>query len=71
LSNKDGQFLFSRDANKGGAFRWSQLRGKPVMGWHRSNSPDYMFEAALLDNNIDPEKDIKLNADQVSSRLYH
>lgn len=60
LTQRAGNFLVSREDISD--FKWSDLKGKDVLGGRKGGMPQMVFEYILKENNIDPEKD--LNIDQ-------
>ena len=42
-------------------FDWSILKGKEILGFRPGSTPLLFLEAALRQNGIDPQKDVKLN----------
>lgn len=59
LTATDGFMLMSRE--KIGKFEWSMLKGKDILGFRPGSTPLLFLEAALRQNGIDPQKDVKLN----------
>lgn len=59
LTATDGFMLMSRE--KIGKFEWSMLKGKEILGFRPGSTPLLFLEAALRQNGIDPQKDVKLN----------
>jgi NitT/TauT family transport system substrate-binding protein len=41
-------------------FEWSMLKGKEILGFRPGSTPLLFLEAALRQNGIDPQKDVKL-----------
>ena len=41
-------------------FDWSMLKGKDILGFRPGSTPLLFLEAALRQNGIDPQKDVKL-----------
>jgi NitT/TauT family transport system substrate-binding protein len=58
LTSTDGFMLVGRD--KVGKFEWSALKGKEILGFRPGSTPLLFLEAALRQNGIDPQKDVKL-----------
>jgi NitT/TauT family transport system substrate-binding protein len=58
LTATDGFMLVGRE--KVDHFDWSMLRGKDVLGFRPGSTPLLFLEAALRQNGIDPDKDLKL-----------
>ena len=59
LTKKDGSFIVSR--NKIDNFKPSDLIGKTIIGGRAGGMPEMTFEWALRENNIDPDKDVKID----------
>jgi NitT/TauT family transport system substrate-binding protein len=59
LTATDGFMLMSRE--KIAKFEWSMLKGKEILGFRPGSTPLLFLEAALRQNGIDPQKDVKLN----------
>lgn len=60
LTQRAGNFLVARNADSD--FKWSDLKGKYVLGGRKGGMPEMVFEYILKENNIDPAND--LNIDQ-------
>ena len=58
LTSTDGFMLVGRE--KVDRFDWSMLKGKDVLGFRPGSTPLLFFEAAMRQNGIDPQKDVKL-----------
>jgi NitT/TauT family transport system substrate-binding protein len=58
LTSTDGFMLLGRE--KVDKFDWSMLRGKEILGFRPGSTPLLFLEAALRQNGIDPQKDVKL-----------
>jgi NitT/TauT family transport system substrate-binding protein len=58
LTQKDGSFLVGRKAEPN--FKWSDIKGKNVIGGRPGGVPQMAFEYVLKNNGIDPTKDINL-----------
>src|SRR4030095_6488584 len=58
LTSTDGFMLVGRE--KVGKFEWSMLKGKEILGFRAGRTPLLFLEAALRQNGIDPQKDVKL-----------
>src|SRR5437867_1861610 len=58
LTATDGFMLIGRD--KVSKFEWSMLKGKEILGFRPGSTPLLFLEAALRQNGIDPQKDVKL-----------
>jgi NitT/TauT family transport system substrate-binding protein len=59
LTATDGFMLVGR--NKVDKFDWSMLKGKDILGFRPGSTPLLFFEAAMRQNGIDPNRDVKLN----------
>lgn len=59
LTATDGFMLMSREKIE--KFEWSMLKGKEILGFRPGSTPILFFEAAMRQNGIDPQKDVKLN----------
>src|SRR5215468_2666120 len=58
LTATDGFMLVGRE--KVDKFNWSMLRGKEILGFRPGSTPLLYLEAALRQNGLDPQKDVKL-----------
>ena len=58
LTTTDGFMLVGRE--KVEKFDWSELKGKDILGYRPGSTPLLFLEAALRQNGIDPQKDVKL-----------
>src|ERR1700730_1654644 len=58
LTSTDGFMLLGRE--KVDKFDWSMLKGKDILGFRPGSTPLLYFEAAMRQNGIDPQKDVKL-----------
>src|SRR4051794_11853147 len=58
LTATDGFMLVGRE--KVAKFDWSMLRGKEILGFRPGSTPLLFLEAALRQNGLDPQKDVKL-----------
>src|ERR1700726_3684513 len=58
LTSTDGFMLLGRE--KVDKFDWSMLKGKEILGFRPGSTPLLFLEAALRQNGIDPQKDVKL-----------
>ncbi len=59
LTATDGFMLVGR--NKADNFDWNMLKGKDILGFRPGSTPLLFFEAAMRQNGIDPNRDVKLN----------
>src|SRR3954453_7635748 len=68
LTATDGFMLVGRE--KVDKFDWSMLKGKEILGFRHDSTPLLFLEAALRQNGLDPQKDVKLmNNDRISGRV--
>src|SRR5271165_5618714 len=58
LTATDGFMLLGRE--KVDRFDWNMLRDKEILGFRPGSTPLLFLEAALRQNGIDPQKDVKL-----------
>jgi NitT/TauT family transport system substrate-binding protein len=58
LTATDGFMLVGRE--KVDKFDWNMLRGKEILGFRPGSTPLLYLKAALRQNGIDPQKDVKL-----------
>src|SRR5882757_4757121 len=58
LTATDGFMLVGRE--KVDKFDWSALKGKEILGFRPGSTPLLFLEAALRQNGLDPQKDVKL-----------
>ena len=58
LTSTDGFMLVGRE--KLDKFDWKTLKGKEILGFRPGSTPLLYFEAAMRQNGIDPQKDVKL-----------
>jgi NitT/TauT family transport system substrate-binding protein len=58
LTATDGFMLLGRE--KVDKLDWGMLRGKDILGFRPGSTPLLFLEAALRQNGIDPQKDVKL-----------
>ena len=59
LTATDGFMLVGRE--KVDKCDWKMLKGKEILGFRPGSTPLLFLEAALRQNGIDPQKDVKLN----------
>lgn len=59
LTQKDGTFIVSR--KKIDNFKLDDLKGKTVIGGRAGGMPEMVFEWALKENGIDPNKDLTID----------
>lgn len=58
LTQRAGNFLVGRETDED--FKWSDLKGKTVLGGRKGGMPQMVFEYILKKNGIDPEKDLNI-----------
>src|SRR5260370_38470249 len=58
LTSTDGFMLVGRE--KVDKFDWKMLKGKEILGFRPGRTPLLFFEAALRQNGLDPQTDVKL-----------
>lgn len=58
LTQRAGNFLVAREEMKD--FKWTDLKGKDVLGGRKGGMPEMVFEYILKENGIDPEKDLTI-----------
>lgn len=58
LTAKDGQFLVAKKPEPD--FKWSDLKGKSLIGMRPGSMPELCDEAALRNNGLDYKKDVKV-----------
>lgn len=56
LTQRAGNFLVAREPVEN--FKWSDLKGKNVLGGRAGGMPEMVFEFVLKKNNIDPMADL-------------
>ena len=59
LTQRAGNFLVARKPMKD--FKWSDLKGKNVLGGRAGGMPEMVFEYILRQQNIDPKKDVNID----------
>lgn len=59
LTQRAGNFLVAREEMTD--FKWEDLKGKDVLGGRKGGMPEMVFEYILKQNNIDPQKDVKID----------
>ncbi len=59
LTQRAGNFLVAREEMPD--FKWEDLKGKDVLGGRKGGMPEMVFEYILKQNNIDPQKDVKID----------
>ncbi|MGE5509082.1 MAG: ABC transporter substrate-binding protein [Chitinophagales bacterium] len=58
LTSKDGQFLVAKKPEHD--FKWSNLKGKTIIGMRPGSMPELCDEAAIRNAGLDIKKDVKL-----------
>jgi NitT/TauT family transport system substrate-binding protein len=58
LTATDGFMLVGRE--KVEKFEWQQLKGKEILALRPGSTPDLFLQAALRQNGVDPDKDVKI-----------
>ncbi|AEV68220.1 ABC transporter substrate-binding protein [Acetivibrio clariflavus] len=59
LTKRDGSFLVSRNPEPD--FKWSNVRGKTIIGGRKGGVPEMTLEYVLKKNNIIPGKDVYID----------
>lgn len=59
LTQRAGNFLVAREEMPD--FKWSDLKGKDILGGRKGGMPEMVFEYILKQNGIDPEKDVNID----------
>lgn len=59
LTQRAGNFLVAREEMKD--FKWTDLKGKDVLGGRKGGMPEMVFEYILKQNGIDPRTDLNIN----------
>lgn len=59
LTQRAGNFLVARESMEN--FKWSDLKGKTVLGGRAGGMPEMVFEFVLKKNNIDPATDLSID----------
>lgn len=58
LTKRDGSFLVAREKDEN--FKWSDLKGKDIIGGRPGGVPEMALEYVLNKNNISPKKDVNM-----------
>src|SRR5882672_5343473 len=58
LTSTDGFMLIGRE--KVEKFEWQELKGKEILTLRPGSTPDLFLQAALRQNGVDPDKDVKI-----------
>ncbi|AHF08154.1 ABC transporter substrate-binding protein [Desulfitobacterium metallireducens] len=56
LTNGDGTFLLARQPNPN--FKWSDLKGKTIIGGRKGGMPEIILQYVLRKNGLNPGKDV-------------
>lgn len=59
LTQRAGNFLVAREEMPD--FKWTDLKGKKVLGGRKGGMPEMVFEYILRNNGIDPQKDLTID----------
>lgn len=59
LTQRAGNFLVSREKEEN--FKWSDLKGKEILGGRAGGMPQMVFEYILRKNGLDPKKDMSID----------
>lgn len=59
ITQRAGNFLIAREPMAN--FKWSDLKGKSVLGGRAGGMPQMVFEYVLKKNNLDPQTDLSIN----------
>ena len=59
LTQRAGNFLVAREEMKD--FKWTDLKGKDVLGGRKGGMPEMVFEYILKQNGLDPQKDLSID----------
>ena len=59
LTQRAGNFLVAREEMKD--FKWTDLKGKDVLGGRKGGMPEMVFEYILKQNGIAPRTDLNIN----------
>ena len=59
LTQRAGNFLVAREQMPD--FKWSDLKGKDVLGGRKGGMPQMVFEYILKQNGLDPQKDLSID----------
>lgn len=59
LTQRAGNFLVAREEMPD--FKWSDLKGKNVIGGRKGGMPEMVFEYILKQNNLDPATDVAID----------
>lgn len=59
LTQRAGNFLVAREEMQD--FKWTDLKGKDVLGGRKGGMPEMVFEYILKQNRLDPQTDLNIN----------
>ncbi len=59
LTQRAGNFVVAREEMPD--FKWSDLKGKDILGGRESGMPEMVFEYILKQNGLDPDKDMNID----------
>lgn len=59
LTNGDGTFLMARQPNPN--FKWSDLKGKTIIGGRKGGMPEVILQYVLRKNGLTPGKDVMID----------
>ncbi|MDA8228282.1 MAG: ABC transporter substrate-binding protein [Desulfitobacterium hafniense] len=59
LTNGDGTFLMGREPNPD--FKWSDLKGKTIIGGRKGGMPEIILQYVLRNNGLTPGKDVMID----------
>lgn len=59
LTNGDGTFLMARQPNPN--FKWSDVKGKTIIGGRKGGMPEIILQYVLRNNGLTPGKDVKID----------
>jgi NitT/TauT family transport system substrate-binding protein len=59
LTNGDGTFLMGRSANPN--FKWSDVKGKTIIGGRKGGMPEIILQYVLRNNGLTPGKDVMID----------
>ena len=59
LTQRAGNFLVAREEMPD--FKWSDLKGRKILGGRKGGMPEMVFEYILRQQGIDPEKDLEID----------
>lgn len=59
LTNGDGTFLMGREPDPD--FKWSDVRGKTIIGGRKGGMPEVILQYVLRNNGLNPGKDVRID----------